>query len=277
MQNEAAAATKARAAPSVDPDEHDDDAHENSSAQRRRSRQRQDYLLVSEQDDYSSSPPSRRITGCSRDKPLPTTAPLLGSSTDSSHKHHQQEQRGTPQLYHTATLIVLTLLLTVATHRYTFLSLRYKLNYFGTYQMRGVPTFHHDRPSRSSAPHHVLDGADSSVDSSGSANNIHPQDEPLSASPEVPLMIPREFTNRRGDTYSIPRGVPLPPPLLALMDVKLCGAALNAGDCRRVGGDCGDGTSNISGNSSSSLECSWCPNEAGSCIPKDMWGVMCDS
>eukprot|EP00571_Detonula_confervacea_P015677 CAMPEP_0172310234 /NCGR_PEP_ID=MMETSP1058-20130122/11364_1 /TAXON_ID=83371 /ORGANISM="Detonula confervacea, Strain CCMP 353" /LENGTH=327 /DNA_ID=CAMNT_0013023007 /DNA_START=20 /DNA_END=1003 /DNA_ORIENTATION=+ len=310
MRDEAGALI-AKAAPAIDTDgdgDGNDDENETSSAWRQR--RRQDQLLSSEEQallrklklDFSSSPPSRRIAvGGSRDKLPPprttttTTTALPSPSTDSTHKHHDHGHppRRTTQLssssvYHGTTLILLTLLLTIATHRYTFSSLRYKLNYFGTYQMRGVPTFHRpDRPaprshgesSSLSAPRDDVRGG--SYDDNSANKNGHPQDPPL--------MMPREFANRRGDRFSIPRGVPLPPPLLALVNVKVCGAALSEGECRRVGGSGSGGTfpsANGSGGgndiqpyigNSSSLECSWCPNNEGSCVPKDMRGVMCGS
>ena len=95
--------------------------------------------------------------------------------------------------------------------------------------------------------------------------------------PPPPIMLPRSYANRRGETFEIPRGVPLPPPLLALVNVRMCNAAISEGECSNIGnansakgGE--DGSKGLL--ASPTLDCTWCTSTA-SCVPTDMRGVMC--
>ena len=99
----------------------------------------------------------------------------------------------------------------------------------------------------------------------------------------LPLMISRNFVARSGSSntsHDIPRGTPLPQPMLTLLNVNICAVAASAHDCKGVS----------RGGNGKLLECAWCPqtsssatagssnqdeNEGGKCVPKDMRGVMC--
>ena len=65
--------------------------------------------------------------------------------------------------------------------------------------------------------------------------------------------IPRDFTNGRGDSFRIPRGVPLPLPLLS----ALCAPNQGEKEC----------------NNFHNAHCSWC--SLGSCVPSDFLSIMC--
>lgn len=100
----------------------------------------------------------------------------------------------------------------------------------------------------------------------------------------LPLMLSRNYVARSGGTsnrsHDIPRGTPLPRPMLTLLNVNICAVAASAHDCEGVS----------RGGNGKLLECAWCPqtsssatagsanqdeNEGGKCVPKDMRGVMC--
>lgn len=101
----------------------------------------------------------------------------------------------------------------------------------------------------------------------------------------LPLMLSRNYVSRSGTSntsYDIPRGTPLPQPMLTLLNVNICAAAASVDDCYGVS----------RGGNGNLLECAWCPrtsstsatsdsannqdeNKGGKCVPKDMRGVMC--
>ena len=101
----------------------------------------------------------------------------------------------------------------------------------------------------------------------------------------LPLMLSRNYVSRSGTSntsYDIPRGTPLPQPMLTLLNVNVCAAAASVDDCYGVS----------RGGNGNLLECAWCPrtsstsatsdsannqdeNKGGKCVPKDMRGVMC--
>jgi hypothetical protein len=167
-------------------------------------------------------------------------------------------------LFHVATLVLVTFLMTAATCRHTLPSLQYKLHFFGEHQMRGVPTSFQKKSGRS-----LVDDNNSDSEPLEQESFRAQEIPPTSAAHPMPLMMPRQFRNQRGDEITIPRGVPLPPPLLTLVEVKMCSASHDEGSCL------GSNTGEVDANLGVSLECSWCGAEDGGCVPSKMREVMC--
>ena len=165
-------------------------------------------------------------------------------------------RRRTNSIAHLVALMAFTLLLSHVTFRATHTRLRQRLRQFGLYRMRGVQTFDEG------VVENIFKGGRQLSRDGGVETDL-----PGPAEAVVHQLAPRTFVNRNGESVQVPRGVPLPKPMAAAVNVQICLAAKSRDEC----------------SAQTTAHCGWCQSfqntdegrDLSGCVPLELHEKIC--